>query len=320
MYDWGIYDRALTPSEIQTLANDHVADLRQAPQQVTITGESQRKTGTLQVSRDVSNPSYSQGFARSASEAAEPGLRKGQVLRYSPTLGVTGDTIRDVSGRGNNGTNNGATWVVSGGKPALEFVEASTTYVNIPDAPSLNFSNAMTIAVWFRLDHLGEQMFLASKGTGFTGSSDDWWLQVVANRVEFSIFRPAGAGRVGVLATEAIADLDWHLACGVFDGNAVRVFVDGKPLGAISSYSGAIQNAGAAMRLGALGNFFLYDGWLSDTYLYNRALNQSEITHLYRDHVADLRLREMVIPTSGIARPLINGGLVDGPTIGSLVG
>ena len=49
-------------------------------------------------------PSYKQGFARCAAESDKPDLWTGLPGLWMPSLGVTGDTLRDISGYGNHGT------------------------------------------------------------------------------------------------------------------------------------------------------------------------------------------------------------------------
>ena len=49
-------------------------------------------------------PSFSTGYAKNASESANPNLWKGLVGAWMPSFGVTGNTLKDVSGNGNDGT------------------------------------------------------------------------------------------------------------------------------------------------------------------------------------------------------------------------
>ena len=63
-------------------------------------------------------PSYAQGFARNAAESENPGLWKGLVCKWAPSLGVTGLTLRDQSGHHNHGT-------LTGMDPAVDWVGSS---------------------------------------------------------------------------------------------------------------------------------------------------------------------------------------------------
>jgi len=58
----------------------------------------------------LARPSYAGGYARSAGESAYPDDWKGLAGLWVPSLGATGQTLRDVSGEKNHGTLNSATW------------------------------------------------------------------------------------------------------------------------------------------------------------------------------------------------------------------
>ena len=65
-------------------------------------------------------------------------------------LNESSGTISDSSGEGNNGTNNGATYGVSGKfNTAMDF-DGSSNYISVPNDPSLNFSTAGTFMAWVK--------------------------------------------------------------------------------------------------------------------------------------------------------------------------
>ena len=107
-------------------------------------------------------PSYHQGFARSAGESAYPGLWKGLVGAWVPALGVSGGILRDVSGYGNHGNlTNGPTWVVgTRGGYALNMVRTSTHHVDIPTGESrfdFDLNDDFSISGWYRHTSADEQ-------------------------------------------------------------------------------------------------------------------------------------------------------------------
>ncbi len=85
-------------------------------------------------------PSWAQGFARSQSEAANPGLWNGLVGNWQPTLGPTGLTLFDVSGRGNDGTltnmGAGGDWTVGVDGPAIKS-DGATDEIGFTRLPSM---------------------------------------------------------------------------------------------------------------------------------------------------------------------------------------
>jgi len=77
-----------------------------------------------------------------------PGL-EGLVL-YFPLNEGPGNTVKDLSGEGNNGKiEGGANWVDGKIGKALEF-DGVSGYVAAPDSKSLDFTEAITVELWVR--------------------------------------------------------------------------------------------------------------------------------------------------------------------------
>jgi len=78
---------------------------------------------------DLLKPSYATRYAKNASQSAHPNLWDGLVGAWMPSLGVTGETLRDVSGNGNNGT--------------LTNMNPATDWVNTSKGKALYFDNSV---------------------------------------------------------------------------------------------------------------------------------------------------------------------------------
>ena len=93
----------------------------------------------LQIPR-LATPSYKAGYARSAGESAHPNLWKGLAGAWVPAMGVTGGTLRDISGNKNHGTltnmDPATDWVVGEKGLALDF-DGSDDYIEIANSPSI---------------------------------------------------------------------------------------------------------------------------------------------------------------------------------------
>ena len=61
-----------------------------------------------------------------------------------------GDTVLDHSGHGNHGKVNRAAWVQADGKAVLKFTPADKSRVDIPNSPSLNLTEMITIDVYVK--------------------------------------------------------------------------------------------------------------------------------------------------------------------------
>ncbi len=92
-------------------------------------------------------PSWGQGFARSQSEAVNPGLWNGLMGNWQPTLGPTGLTLFDVSGRGNNGTLSGGMDSTNWQTNSLDF-NGTSDYVEASLPAMWPDPDVITIMVW----------------------------------------------------------------------------------------------------------------------------------------------------------------------------
>lgn len=98
-----------------------------------------------------------------ASFAIDSVLPEGLVLRYQMDEGG-GSVLHDMSEFGNDGVIVGATW---GQLPTelwyLDF-DGIDDYVSIPNSPSIDITDAITIKLWFKIGTISKQNYLLSKG------------------------------------------------------------------------------------------------------------------------------------------------------------
>src|SRR5262245_17782244 len=100
----------------------------------------------------------------------------------------------------------------------------------------------------------------------------------------FYIREPDGLGRFSPSAPSSVYDGQWHMLAGVFDGSAVRLYVDGTQVG------NGTPTPGAQIKYDFSGNRFYFDGYpvsacgngdfpgaIDEVRVYGRALNRSEL-------------------------------------------
>ncbi len=161
---------------------------------------------------DLYHPSWQQGFARYAGESEDPSAWKGLAAHYATSLGPTGLTLRDVSGRHKHGTPVGPTWVMSERGSVLNYVAASEQYVQLP---AFSFAGPFTIAMWVRFGAFG---FIA-------GANNNNYISVAAGLV---IFKIAGVNSVLDFAP-ALSTGTWCHFAFVRDANdLITTYVDGR--------------------------------------------------------------------------------------------
>jgi glucose/arabinose dehydrogenase len=187
----------------------------------------------------------------------------------------SGSTLSDLSGRGNNGTLNGATWTTSGhsGK-ALSF-NGTNARVDIPGSSSLNLTSGMTLEAWVYPTTAGANNW---HDVIYKGSNDIYYLMSSSDGAS----APAaggtfGAGGGNVYAPSALPLNTWSHIAATYDGTTLRFYVNGTEV-ANRVESGSIQTSAGPLTLGGdplYGQYF--GGRIDDVRVYNRALFASEI-------------------------------------------
>jgi hypothetical protein len=154
--------------------------------------------------------------------------------------------------RGDSGAASGllpAAFAQATGQASLVFDGAGGQVV-VADAPGLRVTGPLTVEAWLKPQ--------AAAGHRHAVGKNDWELSVepqgqgVRFVFEFATTGP-GAGWAGVASGELPAGRWYHVA-GVYDGAAMRLFVDGQPV-ASRARSGPIAQTANPLRIGSA------DGW-----------------------------------------------------------
>jgi len=208
------------------------------------------------------------------------GLLDGTVSVWQINEGV-GTVIDDVVGV-NDGTIYGATWTTTAksGGYALSF-DGIDDYVEIPDEPSLNPTNAITLECWVRLNAFtgDEQRFITKIGVEpawapqyhliWNEYLDQFHFMIGIGGTEYSVF--------GVTASTGV----WYHVVGTYDGSTMKLYVDGVEVDS-AAVSGAIDVVATPVYLGKrVDNVEYLNGILDEVRIYNRALSADEIAERY---------------------------------------
>ncbi len=198
-----------------------------------------------------------------------------------------GTNVTDSSGFANNGVIVGLqsfTWTngVSGG--ALYFdgtTGAGSTYVSIPDAPSLHLTNAGSFAAWVRCDDTGlDGPILDKEGDGQLA----YWFGVFGTS-HFGVLLDTDGNQPWTLYDRDQGSVPqglWvHLAT-TWAGTTIRHYLNGVPLPETASLTGPLFDSVNALIIGANVpyNTTAFKGTLDDLRLYNHALSAEEIQAL----------------------------------------
>jgi hypothetical protein len=187
---------------------------------------------------------------------------------------ASGTSVLDSSGNANNGTITGATRVTTGRfGGALSF--ANSDWVTVPDSPSLDLSNGITIEAWVNPANINNgrwQTVVMKEGT--TDLAYSLYLNQGNNVPGGFVFTNAESAVVGAVSLPLNT---WtHLAT-TFDGSTQRLYVNGA-LVATKGIAGASPSTSNPLRIGgnSMWDEFAH-GMIDEVRIYNRALSQAEI-------------------------------------------
>jgi hypothetical protein len=197
----------------------------------------------------------------------------GPIAAYGFEEG-SGATAVDSSGNGNTGSLMGASRV-SGGVygDALSF-DGSSARVVVPDSPSLDLGDAMTLEAWVKPAEVSN----AWRDVVYKGD-DNYYLEATSQRRRG---KPSGAatfdGSAGQVFGPSSLPVDsWtHLAV-TYDGAAIRLYVNGDQV-AEAPQTGTIASSTHPLELGGdsiYGQFF--HGLIDEVRIYNIARSAAEI-------------------------------------------
>jgi len=202
---------------------------------------------------------------------------RGCVLWYNFAT-LSGSKVYDQSGNDNHGTIYGALWKRGTLVGALKF-DGVDDYVEVPDDPSINPTDAITMELFIlpldagndrdRNSHLS----FKRKQYGFhwdhTTLGMSWYLYI------------AGAWAILEVPTNKVfpANKLYHLVCW-YDGSEMRIYIN-KELILSKSQTGSIEIGSAPLGVWAFIGQGYFPGDIMLYRLYNRALTEKEIKAHY---------------------------------------
>ena len=192
----------------------------------------------------------------------------------------SGTSALDSSGNGNAATLHNASRIESAGcTRALSFSNPGS-YVTIPFRSQNHPSQAITVSTWFYLDNFTPAPLVSTYHDGgyrlgFDDGNDLWWTVNLENTGDFSV----------PVYHENIALGQWHQVTGTYDGNTMKVYLDGI-LRNQANASGTIHyaddnylflgaEAGASDTPGECPHFFT--GGLDEVRIYPFALSYTQV-------------------------------------------
>ncbi len=197
-----------------------------------------------------------------------------------------GSVVFDDSGEGNNGILGDTaigdaaepSWVAGRFGSALDFycsncqLNGEGDYVNIPHSDSLTMDKGLTILTWIKPREMG-----AGWHAFIEKINDDYGLYLL-NRFAVLYVYNTNDLTAEVRGTPQLNTGEWYCIAGTYDGTFAKIFVNGQ-LENLEPLTGSIRNSGGLLEIGGNGVIDGYfNGTIDEVSIYNRALNETEIS------------------------------------------
>jgi len=212
----------------------------------------------------------------------------------------SGTTLTDVSGYGNDGTIDGASWTTGISSTsydntpktmapgnALSF-DGSNDYVSTANTSSLSGSGTASVQVWIYKTSDPAAGIILYHGSGAAdGSNFAYQIYEVAGSDLIGFYIRTSNGSTGVSFDSNDISLNtWHQIVGVYDGSNLKSYLNGTLKGTSGSISGSTQSINNPLHIGQQYNGSYFAGVIDEVAIWNDGLSAAEVTALYNSGTA----------------------------------
>ncbi|MDV7350877.1 LamG domain-containing protein [Halorubrum distributum] len=236
---------------------------------------------TMTVRADVNNPA--QGDVVGGGGTVVEGPADG-LVSYWPLDDVESGTAVDAVGT-NDGTVEGVSSVDGKVGNAGAF-DGSDDYVGIPDDPSLDLTESLSLAAWVKpaSGQEGYERIISREKAGGGNRQYNIGLDQSATEPRTVVDTTAEDG-VEVSGAISVTDGKWHHVAMTFEsGDAVRLYLDGGKVDETSVGAGdTLVSRSSQVVLGAPAQLtkLFFEGRIDDARIYDRALSETEVSDLF---------------------------------------
>jgi hypothetical protein len=206
---------------------------------------------------------------------------QGLMLHFNFDQWEPGNMITDRTGRNNNGRAVGSKWNAYGKQSGGFEFSASNSAIHVKDSPTLNAKTA-TLGLWLKVSRSAaadRYIVEKKKESGFAlclvGEEND-----AANKGKLRFI----VNNTICLSDSTVVDGTWHHATATFNGEALKLYVDGQLQKQVTSWKGEISANTNTLTLGMnLTNptpqekKTALDGMLDEVMFFDHAISDEEV-------------------------------------------
>lgn len=220
------------------------------------------------------------------------------IAHYNFNAG-SGVSVTDETGLGNDGLLiNGATWVDGNFGKAIQF-NGSSDYINVPSSGGLS-PEYITLSAWVNPSFSGDaHHYIASKHRDCCDSPGQGGYGLRINKtsgfLRGEVWLNTNQSLLAATGTTPISATAWTHVAMTFDGNNVRVYVNGILDGtSITTTTDTLQSSTKDLTIGVLSllapTYYAFNGLIDELRIYKRALSDVEISALNSGAAGDPEL------------------------------
>jgi hypothetical protein len=194
---------------------------------------------------------------------------------FTPSYSRSGTTWYDVSSIGNNGTlTNGPTFNSDNGGSIV--FDGVNDFVDCGNNNSLKITGPITINAIFKVNSFtNDYQAIVSMG------DDSYRFQrhAATNKLAFGT---RNIGLTDLITTTNISENTWYITSAVYNGSTMQIYINGV-LDITGNASGSLPASSYNLRVGGNAQFpaRAWNGYISNTQIYNRALSSTEVLQNY---------------------------------------
>jgi hypothetical protein len=175
------------------------------------------------------------------------------------------------------------------GSTAFDFAGGDDNYVEVPDASGLRPAR-LSVGGWYRTDSGDTQQTLVQKADALFGDLGFGVEIQTGSSLRAHVAVDSGVARVNPFGL-ATQDGEWHHVCLTWDGEALRLYLDGQEVARDDSQSGDVDHTTRPLFVGCGDNgytsYYAMEGRIDDVRLYDRPLTPSEVTAIVEGDTGD---------------------------------
>jgi len=210
----------------------------------------------------------------------EAGFEKDLAL-YLPFNEGKGDNAKDMSKNNNNSILHKVKWTKGKYGNAVEFSGEQGGWVEVPDSPSLDITDEITLMAWvYPTQFTGEYLRIVVKT--YVGDVAPWMVygfyEEGGSNGMIGFIISVGKQQKGLLAPHRIPLNQWTHIAATYDGKEQRLYYNGEVKATIAT-SGKMDTNDIPVSIGRnnVGNREHFVGIIDEVAIFKRALSESEI-------------------------------------------